>query len=76
MRHMYDSDGMIAYAGKARASSPWKGSRYRPRRITVIAPADTLKAAEVELDTRTHKERISDILRQSKWSNPAMNREG
>jgi hypothetical protein len=77
MRHMYDRDGNITYAGKPRASRPWKSSRYRrPGTVHSNVPEDTVKAAEVELDIRTHKEKIADILAQSKWSNPRMNVEG
>jgi hypothetical protein len=77
MRHMYDSDGMIAYAGTPRASRPWKSSRYRrPGTVRTNVPENTGKAAEVALDQRTHKEKIADILNNSKWCNPAMNREG
>jgi hypothetical protein len=77
MRSMYDRDGMIPYAGAIRATSRWKSSRYRHTSVRHIGtPADTIKAAEVALDERTHKERIADILATSKWSNPAMNREG
>lgn len=77
MRHMYNSDGMIPYAGSPRASRPWKSSRYRqPGRFSTNLPADTILAAEVALDQRTHKEKIADILAQSKWSNPRMNVEG
>jgi hypothetical protein len=62
MRHMYNSDGMIAYAGKPRASRAWKGSRYRPRKLTVTNAPESIKADEVALDLRTHQEKIRDIL--------------
>jgi uncharacterized protein YfaQ (DUF2300 family) len=71
MRGMYDRDGMIAYAGKPRASTRWRSSRYKaPSQGRTSLPTDTLKAREVELDHRTHKERIADILASSKWNSP------
>lgn len=78
MRHMYNSDGMIAYAGKPRYSTPWRSSKYRRPSSGYRMPLhrDDAKVAEVALDQRTHKERIADILATSKWSNPTMNREG
>lgn len=78
MRHMYDRDGMIAYAGEVRASVRWRSSRYRKPSQGHRMPLhrDDAKVAEVELDLRTHKERIADILANSKWSNPKMNVEG
>lgn len=77
MRHMYNSDGMIAYAGSVRVSTPWRSSKYRrPSQGRISTHRDDAKVAEVALDQRTHKERIADILATSKWSNPSMNREG
>lgn len=68
MRHMYDSDGNIPYAGAVRASRRWKSSHTRSGRIrTNDSPKRTMRAAEVELDNRTHKERIAAILASSKW---------
>ena len=66
MRHMYDRDGMIPYAGAVRASRRWKSSNYRPTKVRTIN-APSVKAAEVALDTMTHQERIRAILASSKY---------
>lgn len=68
MRHMYDSDGNIPYAGKVRASNRWQPSqrpRRHNRRNRTNEDRPESKAAEVALDLRTHKERIRDILAAS-----------
>lgn len=69
MRHMYDSDGNIPYAGKVRVSRRWKSSQTRSERYrgTPRQNRPESKAAQVELDTRSHKERIAAILASSKW---------
>ena len=72
MRHMYNRDGMIPYAGKVRASRRWKGSGTRSERFSREEPRktrETIVAAEVRLANQDHKDRIAAILAGSKWSN-------
>lgn len=70
MRHMYNSDGMIPYAGKVRASRRWQGSGTRSQRMPKDRPIktrETIVAAEVRVARQDHKDAIAAILASSRW---------
>ena len=70
MRHMYNSDGMIPYAGKVRASRRWQGSGTRSQRMPrekKTTRRETIAAAEVRVARQDHKDRIAAILASSRW---------
>jgi hypothetical protein len=69
MRHQYDRDGMIPYAGAVRASRRWQSSNYKVARVRTTEPRrESQKAQEVALDTMTHHERVAAILASSKYT--------
>lgn len=69
MRHMYDSDRMIPYAGAVRASVRWKSSRSRGtgtgNRSRATDPFKAVEALEAKL---SHQERIRAILATTKYT--------
>jgi hypothetical protein len=69
MRHMYDSDGNIPYAGAVRASRRWQGSRTRSGQTTTNRRnrTETISEAEVRLARSDHKANIAAILASSTW---------